>query len=151
MRHTSLRSAQYLQRGGLPWDTPPRDLHVITNAFEPSTYFGGALCGTPPRDLHSFYKCLWPSDMFCFSFGGALFGHLRAICPVFTTTYAVRRCGGTWDFIILNKGLMTPPWRERAKRSQDQRRSQNFNPISVPNRFLNQITQPKLYYEPAPV
>ena len=27
VRHTSLRSAQYLQRGGLFWDTPPRDLH----------------------------------------------------------------------------------------------------------------------------
>ena len=124
---------------------------VITNAFEHSIYFGGALCGTPPRDLHSFYKCLWASDMFSFNFGGALFAHLRAICTVFTTTYAFRRCGETWDFIILNKGRMTPPWREKAKRSQGQRRIQNFNPISVPSRFLNKITQPKLYYEPAPV
>ena len=66
---------------------------VITNAFEPSIYFGGALCGTPPREMHSFYKCLWASDMFSFTFGGAFFAHLRAICTAFTTTYAVRRCG----------------------------------------------------------
>ena len=124
---------------------------IITNAFEHSIYFGGALCGTPPRDLHSFYKCLWAWDMFSFNFGGAFFAHLRAICTVFTTTYAFRRCGETWDFIILNKGRMTPPWREKAKRSQGQRRIQNFNPISVPSRFLSQIIQPKLYYEPAPV
>ena len=41
---------------------------VISNVFEHSIYFGGALCGTPPRDLHSFYKCLWTSDMFSFNF-----------------------------------------------------------------------------------
>ena len=29
---------------------------------------------------------------------------------------------------------MTPPWRKKAKRSQAQRRVQNFNPISVPSR-----------------
>jgi hypothetical protein len=169
LRHTSTRCAQYLQDGGLLCDTPPCDLHsiynaevcfgthlraictIITNVFKRSTYFGGALCDTPPRDLHSFYKCLWASDMFSFNFGGAFFAHLRAICTVFTTTYAFRRCGETWDFIILNKGRMTPPWREKAKRSQGQRRIQNFNPISVPSQFLSQITQPKLYYEPAPV
>ena len=151
VRHKSLRSAQYLQRGGLPWDTLPRDLHVTTNVFKHPIYFGGALCDTPPRDLHSFYKCFCASGMFSFNFGGAFFAHLRAICTVFTTTYAFRRCGETWDFIILNKGRMTPPWREKAKRSQGQRRIQNFNPISVPSQFLSQITQPKLYYEPAPV
>ena len=92
VRHTSLRSAQYLQRGGLPWDTPPRDLHVTTNVFKHPIYFGGALCDTPPRDLHSFYKCFCASGMFSFNFGGAFFAHLRAICTVFTTTYAFRRC-----------------------------------------------------------
>ena len=111
LRHTSTRCAQYLQDGGLLCDTPPCDLHsiynaevcfgthlraictIITNVFKRSTYFGGALCDTPPLDLHSFYKCLWASDMFSFNFGGAFFAHLRAICTVFTTTYAFRRCG----------------------------------------------------------
>ena len=69
---------------------------VFTNAFErwacALIYFGGALCDTPPRDLHSFYQCLWALDMGSFYFGGALFAHLRAICTVFTTTYALRRC-----------------------------------------------------------
>jgi len=44
---------------------------------------------TPPCDLHSFYNNICVSE--------------------------VRE---TRDFIILNKGLMTPPWRERTKRSQ---------------------------------
>ena len=66
LRHTSARCAQYLQDRGLLCDTPPCDLHsiyntevcvgthlraicmVITNAFEHSIYFGGALCDTPP-------------------------------------------------------------------------------------------------------
>ena len=77
---------------------------------------------TPPCDLHSFYNNICVSE----------------VCP-------------TRDFIILNKGRMTPPWREKAKRSQGQRRIQNFDPIPVPSRFLSQIIQPKLYYEPAPV
>ena len=89
-------SAQYLQHGGLLWDTPPRDLHSIYQCFWAlgmcSIYFGGALCDTPPRDLHSFYQCLRAFDMGSFYFGGAFFAHLRAICTVFTTTYAFRRC-----------------------------------------------------------
>ena len=151
MRHTSLRSAQYLQRGGLLWDTPPRDLHSNCQCFQAlylfrrwalrhtsarsaqflqvflcvgHVFFQFRMCvfRTPPCDLHSFYNNICVSE----------------VCP-------------TRDFIILNKGRMTPPWRERAKRSQDQRRSQNFDPISVPSRFLSQIIQPKLYYEPAPI
>ena len=61
-------SAQYLQHGGLLWDTPPRDLH--------NNYHN--LCVSEVRP--------------------------------------------TWDFIILNKGRMTPPWRKKAKGSQAQRR-----------------------------
>ena len=109
-RHISTRCEQYLQDGGLLCDTPPCDLHsiysaevcfgthlhaictVIANVFKHSIYFGGGLCDTPPRDLHSFYKCFCASGMFSFNFGGALFAHLRAICTVFTTTYAFRRC-----------------------------------------------------------
>ena len=109
-RHTSTRCVQYLQDRGLLCDTPPCDLHsicnaevcfgthlraiciVIANVFKRPIYFGGALCDTPPRDLHSFYKCFCASGMFSFNFGGALFAHLRAICTVFTTTYAFRRC-----------------------------------------------------------
>jgi hypothetical protein len=34
VRHTSMRSAQYLQRGGLLWDTPPRDLHDNYQCFQ---------------------------------------------------------------------------------------------------------------------
>ena len=60
---------------------------------------------TPPRDLHSFYNNLCVSE----------------VAP-------------TWDFIILNKGRMTPPWRKKAKGSQAQGRVQNFNPIFVPSR-----------------
>ena len=60
---------------------------------------------TPPRDLHSFYHNLCVSE----------------VRP-------------TWDFIILNKGLMTPPWRKKAKGSHAQHRVQNFNPIFVPSR-----------------
>ena len=118
MRHTSLRSAQYLQRGGLLWDTPPRDLHSNCQCFQAlylfrrwalrhtsarsaqflqvflcvgHVFFQFRRCAfrTPPRDLHSFYNNICVSE----------------VCP-------------TRDFIILNKGRMTPPWRERAKRSQ---------------------------------
>ena len=118
VRHTSLRSAQYLQRGGLLWDTPPRDLHSNCQCFQALYLFRRCalrhtsarsaqflqvfLCvghvffqfwrcvfPTPPCDLHSFYNNICVSE----------------VCP-------------TRDFIILNKGLMTPPWRERAKRSQ---------------------------------
>ena len=152
LRHTSARCAQYLQDRGLLCDTRPCDLHsfyntevcvgthlraiftVITNAFEHSVHFGGALCDTPPRDLHSFYECLWASNMFSFNFGGALFAHLRAFCTVNTNAICVSEVRPTWDFIILNKGRMTPPWREKAKRSQGERRVQNFNPIFVPSR-----------------
>ena len=151
MRHTSLRSAQYLQRGGLLWDTPPRDLHSNCQCFQAlylfrrwalrhtsarsaqflqvflcvgHVFFQFRRCAfrTPPRDLHSFYNNICVSE----------------VCP-------------TRDFIILNKGRMTPPWREKAKRSQGQRRIQNFDPIPVPSRFLSQIIQPKLYYGPVPV
>ena len=118
MRHTSLRSAQYLQRGGLLWDTPPRDLHSNCQCFQAPylfrrcalrhtsarsaqflqvflcvghVFFQFRRCAfrTPPCDLHSFYNNICVSE----------------VCP-------------TRDFIILNKGRMTPPWRERAKRSQ---------------------------------
>ena len=60
---------------------------------------------TPPRDLHSNYYNLCVSE----------------VRP-------------TWDFVILNKGRTTPPWRKKAKGSQAQRRVQNFNPIFVPSR-----------------
>ena len=108
--HTSTRCVQYLQDRGLLCDTPPCDLPsiyntevcfgthlrticmVIANVFRHPIYFGGALCDTPPRYLHSFYKCFCASGMFSFNFGGALFAHLRAICTVFTTTSAFRRC-----------------------------------------------------------
>ena len=134
-RHTSTRCLQYSQDRGQLCDTPPCDLHsiynaevcfgthlraicmVLTNVFKHPIYFGGALCDTPPRDLHSFSKCFCASGMFSFNFGGAFFAHLRTICTVFTTTYVSEVCE-TRDFIILNKGPMTPPWRERAKRSQ---------------------------------
>ena len=33
VRHTSMRSAQYLQHGGLRWDAPPRDLHSNYRCF----------------------------------------------------------------------------------------------------------------------
>ena len=110
-RHTSTRCAQYLQDRSMLCDTPPCDLHsiynaevcfgthlraicmVICNVFKHPIYFGGALCDTPPRDLHSLHKCLWASDVLPFSFGGTFFAHFRAICAVFTTTYAFRRCG----------------------------------------------------------
>ena len=60
---------------------------------------------TPPGDLHSFYNYLCVSE--------------------------VRE---TWDFIILNKGPMTPPWRKKAQGSHAQHRVQNFSPILFPSR-----------------
>ncbi len=93
LRHTSMRSAQYLQHGGLLGTHLRVICTLITNAFVHSIYFGGALCDTPPRDLHRFYECLWALNVVPFYFGGAFFAHLRAICMVITTTYAFRRCG----------------------------------------------------------
>ena len=78
-------SAQYLQHGGLLWDTPPRDLHSIYNY----------ICVSEVRE--------------------------------------------TWDFIILNKGPITPPWRKKAQGSHAQHRVQNFSPILFPSRARGQV------------
>ena len=91
MRHTSARSAQFLQMF----------MSIGCGLF----LFRRCAFRTPPRDLHSNYYNLCVSE----------------VRP-------------TWDFIILNKGRMTPPWRKKAKGSQAQRRVQNFNPIFVPSR-----------------
>ena len=120
MRHTSARSAQFLR--------------VFVGIGLVFFEFRRCVFRTPPRVLHSKYQCDLRFGMFSFNFGGALFAHLRAFCTVNTNAICVSEMRPTWDFIILNKGRMTPPWREKAKRSQGQRRVQNFNPICVPSR-----------------
>ena len=58
---------------------------------------------------------------------------LRAFCTLFAATYGLRRSGGTWDFIILNKGPTKPPRPKQAKGSHARQRTQNFSSISVPS------------------
>ena len=73
-------------------------------------------------------------------FGGPLCADLRAICTiciVFTIIYELRRSSGTWDFIILNKGLMRPPRRKKAKGSHARHQVQNLSPIFVPSPRLS--------------
>ena len=80
-------------------------LRVLVGIERDSLLFRRCVFRTPPRDLHSNYHNLYVSE----------------VRP-------------TWDFIILNKGRMTPPWRKKAKGSQAQCRVQNFNQIFVPSR-----------------
>ena len=54
---------------------------------------------------------------------------LRAFRTVFMGALAIRRPTPTWDFIILNKGLIEPPRRGEARPAV----FQNFSPICVPS------------------
>ena len=54
---------------------------------------------------------------------------LRAFRTVFMGALAIRRPAPTWDFIIINKGLIEPPRRKEARPAV----FQNFNPICVPS------------------
>ena len=107
----------------------PRDLQQFFPVF---ISFGGPLCA----DLRAIcivfatiYELRRSSGTW---FGGPLCADLRAICTiriVFNIIFELRRSSGTWDFIILNKGLMRPPRRKKAKGSHAQHRVQNFSPI----------------------
>ena len=54
---------------------------------------------------------------------------LRAFRTVSMGALAIRRPTPTWDFIIINKGLIKPPRRGEARPPV----FQNFSPISVPS------------------
>ena len=54
---------------------------------------------------------------------------LRAFRTVFMGALAIRRPTPTWDFIILNKGLIEPPRQGEARPAV----FQNFSPICVPS------------------
>ena len=88
------------------------------------------------------WPCFWTEtvDLSQTWFGDHLCADLRAICTiciVLIIIYELRRSSGTWDFIILNKGLMRPPRRKNAKGSHAQHRVQNFSPIFVPSPRLS--------------
>ena len=118
--HTSARSAQYLpmflsvghglylfRRCALR-HTSARSaqfLQMFMSIGHGHFLFRRCALSAPPRDLHSFYNYLCVSE--------------------------VRE---TWDFIILNKGPMTPPWRKKAQGRHAQHRVQNFSPILFPSR-----------------
>ena len=125
MGHTSARSAQYLpmllsvghvlylfRRCALR-HTSARSaqfLQMFKSIRHGLFLFRRCVFRTPPCDLHSFYNYLCVSE--------------------------VRE---TWDFIILNKGPMTPPWRKKAQGSHAQHRVQNFSPILFPSRARGQV------------
>ena len=64
---------------------------------------------------------------------------LRAFRTVFMSALAIRRPTPTWDFIIINKGLIEPPHRGEARPPV----FQNFSPISVPSQKERQAERKK--------